>query len=1039
MRRIAPRSVFTARLLPRPSALFSAGFVALLALSGCGNDSGSGGGATQFSGGQIVCTDGATRCAGLGTVEICESNSWRGEPCGDRVCEDGACRARICDPGASACQPGGVAKCSARGTSFLPATACGANETCQSGACLPNTCVAGSANCTAAGLAVCRADGSGFDVTPCATGTICAAGASGVPACLEQHCTPGASVCDGGLVVSCDAQGLASSAVRDCAAEGKTCQAGTCVAPTCVPGVQTCMGGSLGTCAGDGSTWQTSPCGAGQVCAGSGCVAAACVPSESFCAGDVPAVCHGDGLGFDKQAACSGGQSCKQGACVGQTFVCGDGLCDGDESSSCPTDCGTVAVTSSVFDAVKAGTPTQLPRAPRALLAKAPMPWTQSRSMAIHAGKLFVVDADNGDLAVLDAATLALEATVPVGKRPDSVVVGPDGTVWVSVRHEAKLARLAWGAWSSGAPSYVAAGFEPAGLALRPDGKVLYVALIGEDVVLALDVVSGLPLARLSGVSRPRALLIRKDGGLVVTAGGGAVFTMPAPNLDAKLEEAKLGVKFPPFEASFTSTALRTFNPVPVCRDQLTIEARLPNRALSIAEHPETGEAMITHTLVANGSADDVLDAAGIKPVDIPQPPKKVCTGGYGSTCKIIPPPPGKPPCVGAPARPYEVSITNIGIPAKLGAAAPLATLTMGDAPTIDAESGRSFLARFDQPTDIAHHPTHSFALIAGRGSNNVLVVNTASPDPMRWPLADIAVGAAPSAIVVAPKGDVAFVRCAADFTVHRIELQPLLALAPQNANPQDPNALPTVEPLMLGSAAKAAYGQDPLSPEAQIGRRVFHFARNPRLSGAGRFACATCHNEGMEDKTVWFIAEGPRQTPALAGRLHDTAPYNWLGTKFKLTDNVDNTTARMGGSGLLPAELQGLAAFLIEGLVPPPNPNLDPGGLTAEQLEGKAIFEDSKTECSKCHVTGTFTDGAMHDVGTATDVEKKVAAANGIAVPKYNTPSLRGLFYTAPYLHDGSAPTLKDALKKTATTMGRTDHLTDKQLDALVAYLRTL
>ena len=133
------------------------------------------------------------------------------------------------------------------------------------------------------------------------------------------------------------------------------------------------------------------------------------------------------------------------------------------------------------------------------------------------------------------------------------------------------------------------------------------------------------------------------------------------------------------------------------------------------------------------------------------------------------------------------------------------------------------------------------------------------------------------------------------------------------------------------------------------------------------------------------------------------------------------------------------MAAFLLQGLVPPPNPNLDPGGLTAQQLEGKAIFNDPKVECATCHMPGAGTDGAQHDVGTATEVEKKVAAANGEAAPTYNTPTLRGVFYTAPYLHDGSAPTLHDALKKTATTMGHTNQLTPSQLDALVAYLKTL
>ena len=108
--------------------------------------------------------------------------------------------------------------------------------------------------------------------------------------------------------------------------------------------------------------------------------------------------------------------------------------------------------------------------------------------------------------------------------------------------------------------------------------------------------------------------------------------------------------------------------------------------------------------------------------------------------------------------------------------------------------------------------------------------------------------------------------------------------------------------------------------------------------------------------------------------------------------------------------------------------------------MAGKKLFEDPAVGCAKCHVPGSGTDGAQHDVGTATDVELKVAAATGKTTKLvYNTPSLRGLFYTAPYLHDGSAPTLQAALQKTATTMGNTANLTPQQLEDLVAYLLTL
>lgn len=56
-----------------------------------------------------------------------------------------------------------------------------------------------------------------------------------------------------------------------------------------------------------------------------------------------------------------------------------------------------------------------------------------------------------------------------------------------------------------------------------------------------------------------------------------------------------------------------------------------------------------------------------------------------------------------------------------------------------------------------------------------------------------------------------------------------------------------------------------------------------------------------------------------------------------------------------------------------------------------------------------------------------------------FNTPSLRGLRLTAPYLHDGSAPTLEALLEMTDGLMGQTSHLTHEERADLIFYLKTL
>jgi cytochrome c peroxidase len=63
------------------------------------------------------------------------------------------------------------------------------------------------------------------------------------------------------------------------------------------------------------------------------------------------------------------------------------------------------------------------------------------------------------------------------------------------------------------------------------------------------------------------------------------------------------------------------------------------------------------------------------------------------------------------------------------------------------------------------------------------------------------------------------------------------------------------------------------------------------------------------------------------------------------------------------------------------------------------------------------------------------------LASPKpeiVRVPSLRNVAITPPYFHDGSAPTLREAVRK----MGEAQldqRLTDQQIEAITAFLNTL
>ena len=60
---------------------------------------------------------------------------------------------------------------------------------------------------------------------------------------------------------------------------------------------------------------------------------------------------------------------------------------------------------------------------------------------------------------------------------------------------------------------------------------------------------------------------------------------------------------------------------------------------------------------------------------------------------------------------------------------------------------------------------------------------------------------------------------------------------------------------------------------------------------------------------------------------------------------------------------------------------------------------------------------------------------------PKYDTPTLLGVYRTAPYLHHGKAKTLHDVLTtcNKEDKHGKTSHLKANEIDDLVEFLKSL
>ncbi|MBK7974867.1 MAG: hypothetical protein IPK07_16825 [Deltaproteobacteria bacterium] len=139
-------------------------------------------------------------------------------------------------------------------------------------------------------------------------------------------------------------------------------------------------------------------------------------------------------------------------------------------------------------------------------------------------------------------------------------------------------------------------------------------------------------------------------------------------------------------------------------------------------------------------------------------------------------------------------------------------------------------------------------------------------------------------------------------------------------------------------------------------------------------------------------------------------------------------------------ADLDALAAYVgsLDRFPKSPYRAAD-GALTADARAGKAIFE--RLRCATCHGPPRFTDsgvGGLHDVGTLT---AESGSRLGGPLTGLDTPTLRGIWDTAPYLHDGSAATLRDVLvtRNRDGKHGDVASLSESELTQLERYLLEL
>jgi hypothetical protein len=200
-------------------------------------------------------------------------------------------------------------------------------------------------------------------------------------------------------------------------------------------------------------------------------------------------------------------------------------------------------------------------------------------------------------------------------------------------------------------------------------------------------------------------------------------------------------------------------------------------------------------------------------------------------------------------------------------------------------------------------------------------------------------------------------------------------------------------------------------------GHALFHLAA---LSG---LACASCHPEGREDGHVWSFSNGKRRTQTIGGGIRGTEPFHWSG-EIRDFDALAHEVFlnRMSGPVLASEHVAALANWIET--IPPWKPSAPVDGTAAER--GRALFGDAVVGCTACHSGPHLTTNVTVDVGT-----------QGM----FQVPSLRGVGFRAPFLHDGCAATLVDRFSPCGgdERHGHTSALSPSQRADLAAYQETL
>ncbi|MFD6441292.1 beta-propeller fold lactonase family protein, partial [Peribacillus sp. NPDC060186] len=575
---------------------------------------------------------------------------------------------------------------------------------------------------------------------------------------------------------------------------------------------------------------------------------------------------------------------------------------------------------------------------------------------------IYIANIDVNTVTIVDSQTKKVKAEIPVGKSPVQLTLSPDeNKLYVSCRYDDKIDIIS--IEKEKVVDSLDVGIEPYGVVTSQDGKRLYVANHRSSTISVIDLSRKKVESEIEVGDRPRTIAI--------TAGGNKLYV-------PHYLEGKISV--------------------------INTDTEEVKKVIHLADSPDKNDRKKSQG-IPNTLEQFVIDPDG-KKAWIPHLLTNVDTPIHFQET-IFP----------------AISVIDLTTDEEIIDE----RKELFEEMNVTDKKNEAII--FSNPYDVVFHPNGNKAYVIMSGSEDLVVFDLNRGGNATQILRRIN-GNNPRGAVISPDGETIYVHNAMSHDLAEIST---------GGNSPYARAKMKGENLVLIS-------KDPLSPLVREGKTIFYSGNSEEfateITGNNWMSCISCHADGETNGLTLMTPKGPRGVPSNV-LTTKTGLFMWDGSRDDFTDYILTVQGEMGGmtefdSGKpLPKDVQHMYDAMFAYLDDPdsfpipksPYHNKD-GSLTTTAEEGRELFE-GKAGCIACHAGTQFTDSVkaidanghlttsntnfLHNIGTTNPLDKqsKGDARTGFTNPRdtlhFDVPTLRGVWATAPYFHDGSAKTIEE------------------------------